>query len=203
MGVLSANDHLTEILFGKTRRAILSVVYGHVDETFYLRQLARVVGSGMGAVQRELKSLTEAGIVTRIEKGKQAYYQANSQCSVFTELKSLIMKTAGMGDALRVALSHLAERVQVAFIYGSIARGGENRGSDVDIFIVGEVTFAEVVETLSPVQQTLNREINPTVYPVAEFREKKNSGHHFITSVLEGNKVFLIGDEHDLAKLVA
>jgi len=203
MGMIAANDHLTEILFGKTRRAILSVVYGHVDETFYLRQLVRVVGSGMGAVQRELKSLTEAGIIRRIEKGKQTYYQANPQCAVFTELKSLIMKTAGMGDALKIALAHLADHIQTAFIYGSIARGFENKGSDVDIFIVGEVTFAEVVEALSPVQQTLNREINPTVYPVDEFRAKQKAGHHFIKSVLEGNKLFLIGDEHDLAKMAS
>jgi predicted nucleotidyltransferase len=157
----------------------------------------------MGAVQRELKALTDAGIIKRLEKGKQAYYQANPQCTVFPELKSLIMKTAGMGDTLRVALSPLAERVQVAFIYGSIARGDESRGSDVDIFIVGDVTFAEVVEALSPVQQTLNREINPTVYPVDEFRAKQKAGHHFIKSVLEGNKLFLIRDEHDLAKLAS
>lgn len=201
--MLSANDPLTEILFGKTRRSILSVVYGHADETFYLRQLARIAGSGMGAAQRELKALTEAGIVRRIEKGKQAYYQANPQCAVFAELKSLIMKTAGMGDALKIALASLAERIQTAFIYGSIARGGENKGSDVDIFIIGEVTFAEVVEALSPVQQTLNREVNPTVYPVDEFREKYKAGHHFIKSVLEGNKIFLIGDEHGLAKLAS
>jgi len=199
MDEIIVNDHLTETLLGKTRRAVLSLLYSHADETYYLRQLARLVGGGMGAVQRELKALTDAGIIKRIEKGKQAYYQANPQCAIFPELKSLIMKTAGMGDTLRVALSPLAERVQVAFIYGSIARGDESKGSDVDIFIVGEVTFAEVVEALSPVQQTLNREINPTVYPVDEFRVKQKAGHHFIKSVLEGNKLFLIGDEHDLA----
>lgn len=199
----SANDQLTEILFGKTRRALLSALYGHADEMFYLRQLARVSGSGMGAVQRELKALTEAGIVNRIEKGRQTYYQANPQCAVFAELKTLIMKTVGMGDVLRLALSHLAERIQSAFIYGSVARGVENKGSDVDVLIVGDVTFAEVVEALSPVQLTLNREINPTVYPVAEFRAKQKAGHHFIKSVLEGNKLFLIGDENDLAKMAS
>jgi predicted nucleotidyltransferase len=203
MDEIIVNDHLTETLLGKTRRAVLSLLYSHADETYYLRQLARLVGGGMGAVQRELKALTDAGIIKRIEKGKQAYYQANPQCAIFPELKSLIMKTAGMGDTLRVALSPLAERVRVAFIYGSIARGDESKGSDVDIFIVGDVTFAEVVASISPVQHTLNREINPTVYPVDEFRGKKNSGHHFIKSVLEGNKVFLIGDEHDLAKLAS
>ncbi|MHB8909895.1 MAG: nucleotidyltransferase domain-containing protein [Syntrophales bacterium] len=203
MGTITVNDHLTETLLGKTRRSILSVLYGHADKTFYLRQLVRVVGSGTGAVQRELKALVEAGIITRIEKGRQVYYQANAQCAVYAELKSLIMKTAGMGDALKVAMLPLAERVRTAFIYGSVARGSESSGSDVDLFVVGDVTLAEVVQALSPVQLTLNREINPTVYPVEEFRTKQAAGHHFIKSVLEGNKVFLIGDENDIAKLAS
>ena len=203
MNMITVNDHLTETLLGKTRRSILSVLYGHADETFYLRQLVRVAGSGTGAVQRELKVLAEAGIIRRIGKGRQVYYQANAQCAVYPELKSLIMKTAGMGDALKIAMLPLAERIRTAFIYGSVARGGESRESDVDLFVVGEVTSAEVVETLSPIQLTLNREINPTVYPVEEFRAKQAAGHHFIRSVLEGNKVFLIGDENDLAKLAS
>ncbi|MDO8720976.1 MAG: nucleotidyltransferase domain-containing protein [Syntrophales bacterium] len=203
MSIITVNDHLTETLLGKTRRSLLSVLYGHADETFYLRQLVRVAGSGTGAVQRELKALTEAGIIRRIVKGRQVYYQANALCAVYPELKSLITKTAGMGDALKMAMLPLAERILTAFIYGSVARSGERRGSDVDIFLVGDVTSAEVVETLSPVQLTLNREINPTVYPVEEFRAKYAAGHHFLKSVLEEKKVFLIGDENDLAKLAS
>jgi len=203
MGTITLNDQLTETLLGKTRRALLSILYGHADETFYLRQLVRVAGSGTGAVQRELKALAEAGIIKRIGKGRQVYYQANAQCSVYPELKSLIMKTAGMGDVLKMAMLPLAERIRTAFIYGSVARGSESRASDVDIFVVGDVTSAEVVETLSPIQQTLNREINPSVYPVEEFRAKQSAGHHFIKSVLEEDKVFLIGDEHDLEKLAS
>lgn len=201
MGKITLNDQLTETLLGKTRRSILSVLYGHVDETFYVRQLVRVAGGGTGAVQRELKTLAEAGLIRRTGKGRQVYYQANRQCAVFPELKSLIMKTAGMGDALKMAILPLAERIRTAFIYGSVARGHENRESDVDLFVIGDVTSAEVAEILSPVQLTLNREINPTIYPVEEFRAKQAAGHHFIKSVLEGNKVFLIGDENDLAKL--
>jgi DNA-binding transcriptional ArsR family regulator len=123
--MITVNDHLTETLLGKTRRSILAVLYGHADETFYLRQLVRVAGSGIGAVQRELKALAEAGIIRRIGKGRQVYYQANAQCTVYPELKSLIMKTAGMGDALKIAMLPLAERIRAAFIYGSVARAEE------------------------------------------------------------------------------
>ncbi len=201
MSSVSVNDNMSLILFGKTRRAILSQIYGHADETFYLRQLARMAEAGMGAVQRELKTLTGAGILTRTAKGKQVYYQANPQCPVFAELKGLILKTAGMGDILKTALAPLAERIRIAFIYGSLARSEESKRSDVDIMIIGDVSFADIVAALSPAQQNLNREINPSVYPVKEFEDKLSKGHHFLQSVFEGDKWFLIGGEHDLARL--
>lgn len=201
MGTMTSNDNLSITLFGKTRRAVLSLIYGHADETFYLRQLARITAGGMGAVQREVKALVKAGIIKRIEKGNQAYYQANPKCPIFAELKSMIMKTAGMGDILKISLAPLAERIRIAFIYGSIARGDEAGGSDVDIFIIGDVTFTEIVEMLNPVQQTLNREINPSVYPFKEFKTKLAAGHHFLRSILEDEKWFLIGDEHELTRL--
>jgi predicted nucleotidyltransferase len=133
-----------------------------------------------------------------IGKGTQVYYQANTQYAVFPELKSLIMKTVGMGDALKMALLPLAERIRTAFIYRSFTRGNEGRESDVDLYVVGDMTSAELVEIIGPVQLTLNREINPTVYTVDKFRTKWATCHHFIESVLEGSKVFLIGDEMNL-----
>ena len=201
--IMVSKDCLSETLFGKTRRSVLAVLYGHVDESFYLRQLVRVAGGGMGSVQREVKALVAAGIIVHMGKGRQTYYQANPMCPIYDELKSIIMKTAGMSDLVKVALTPLAERIKIAFVYGSLVHGGENSRSDVDIMIVGDVTFAEVVESLSPVQQKINREINPTVYPVDEFQKKLAAGHHFIKAVYEGEKLFLIGDKHEFARMAA
>lgn len=195
-------DQLGTTLFGKTRRAILALLFSHVDESLYLRQLTRSAGVGMGAVQRELKALVDAGILNRNVRGHQVYYQANSQSPVFKELKSLVMKTAGVGDVLRTALSPLADRIGAAFIYGSIARGEERKSSDIDVLIVGNVTFAEVTAALSSAQETIGREINPTVYPLTEFLSKVRTGHHFLTTVLGGEKLFLIGDKDELERMV-
>jgi len=188
-------------LFGKTRRAVLSLLYGHADEAFYIRYIVRVTGAGHGAVQRELKQLASAGVIQRTARGRQVYYQANRECPVFTELKSLVVKTAGIGDILRKALAPLVDRINVAFIYGSIAQGKESKGSDVDIMVVGDVTFADIVGRLGPAQEMLGREINPMVYPLAEFRSKVAAGHHFLKEVLTMDKVYLIGDEHELERL--
>jgi len=195
-------DQLGTTLFGKTRRAILSLLFSHVNESLYLRQLTRSAGVGMGAVQRELKALVNAGIISRNVRGHQVYYQANSQSPVFKELKSLVMKTAGVGDVLRTALSPLADRIDVAFIYGSIARGEERKSSDIDVLIVGNVSFAEVTAALSSAQETIGREINPNAYPLTEFLSKVRTGNHFLTTVLGGEKLFLIGDKDELERMV-
>lgn len=197
----SLNNKLSEILFGKTRQAVLSLLYGHADESFYLRQILRVVGGGMGALQRQINALVDAGLVTRIHKGKQIYYQANVQSPVYGELKSIIIKTAGIGDILKIALAPLAQQIDCAFIYGSVARGTEKADSDVDVVVVGDITFSDVVAVLSPVQETIGREINPTVYPPDEFRAKLFKKNHFIKTILAGEKIYLIGDENELKRL--
>jgi predicted nucleotidyltransferase len=195
-------DYLSKTLFSKTRRAVLSLLYSHVDDAYYMRQIVRSAGVGLGAVQRELKQLSDAGIIHRMVRGHQVYYQANPQCPVFAELKNLVVKTVGVGAALQAALTPLGDRIDVAFIYGSIARSEEHRDSDVDVLVVGKVTFAEIVSSLSETQKTIGREINPTVYPPAEFRSKLAAGHHFLSSVLRGPMFFLIGDKRELARLV-
>ena len=134
-------------------------------------------------------------------RGHQVYYQANPLCPVFEELKKLVVKTVGVGAALQAALTPLADRINVAFIYGSIARSEERRQSDVDVLVVGKVTFAEVVSSVSEAQKAIGREINPTVYPPAEFRSKVAAGHHFLSTVLRGPMLFLVGDKRGLARL--
>lgn len=190
------------MLFGKARRAVLSLLYGHPDESFYLRQIVRATGAGLGPVQRELKQLAGVGIIRRSVQGRQVYFQANPDSPVFKELRGLITKTAGVAGALQSALAPLRARIAIAIVYGSVARGEEVRRSDVDLLIIGEVAFSEAVKALHGAQETLGREVNPTVYPVAEFRSRVAGKHHFIQDILSGEKIFVIGNEHELKRLV-
>ena len=188
-------------LFGKARQALLSLVFSRADETHLQEDLIRQAALGRGAVQRELEFLARAGIVRRTLRGRQVYFQANPDCPIYPELRGLIVKTAGVADVLRAALAPLAERIRAAFIYGSIARGTERRASDVDIMVIGDVSFAETAEALGRAQEAIGREINPSVYPPEEFRIKLAAKHHFLRSLLKGEKIFLIGDERELARL--
>jgi len=188
-------------LFGKTRRAILALLFSHPDESFYMRQILRLAGIAPGAGQRELKWLSGVGIIQRTVSGNQVYYQANSECPIFQELKSMVIKTVGIGDVLRSILAPLAERIQIALLFGSFAEGRANKDSDIDLIVVGSVTFAEVAEKLTPAQKFLRREINPTVFSPSEFQNKLKKGHHFLLSVLKSNFYYLLGDEIELRRL--
>jgi uncharacterized protein len=192
---------LSSILFGKARQAVLSLIYGHADESYYLRQIVRETGLGLGPIQRELKQLTDVGLVKRTVQGRQVYFKANQDSPVFKELRSIITKTAGVSDTLRAALRSLKKRIKIAFIYGSVARGEETHLSDIDLLIVGDVTFSEVVKALRSIHDTLGREINPTVYSENEFCTKINEEHYFINNVMSGKQVFVIGDKNELNRL--
>ena len=201
MSTLNSNEFLSATLFSKTRLAVLSKLFSHADEAYYLRQIARCVGVGIGSLQRELNKLANAGIILRMVRGKQVYYQANPQCPVFPELKSLIVKTTGVTEVIKTALTSLTNHIRVAFIYGSVARMQDKKKSDVDLMIVGDVKFTEVVSALDKAQQQIGREINPTVYPPSEFQLKLSKGNHFIKTLMRETKLFLIGDQRELTRL--
>ena len=194
-------DKLSVTLFGKTRRAILGLLYGRADQALYLRQVARLTGVGLGAVQRELEKLSSAGIIRRTQRGNQVYFQADTECPVFKELKSLITKTVGVGQVLKRALAPLSNQIDVAFVHGSVARGEETKSSDVDLLVIGEASFADVVSALDKAQDRLGREINPAVYPTREFKRKLGGASNFLRTVMEKPKLFLMGDEHELGRL--
>jgi predicted nucleotidyltransferase len=201
MGSTAAISHTLPPLFGKTRQALLSLLFTHADEAHLQESLIQLAALGRGTVQRELEFLARAGVVRRTVHGRQVYFQANPDCPIYPELRGLIVKTTGVADVLRVALAPLAERIRVAFIYGSVARGTERRASDVDVMVIGEVSFAETAEALGLAQEAIGREINPSVYPSDEFHAKLAAKHHFLGGVLKREKIFLIGNERELTRL--
>lgn len=197
------NTDPVALLFGSTRRRVLAWLLGHPDEAYYLRQIARHTGTAVGAAQRELEQLTAAGLARRTVQGRQVYFQANREAAIFSELQSLFAKTAGLADVLRDALTALGGRVRVALIFGSAARGELRASSDIDVLVVGEAGFGEVVQALTAAQERLGRDINPTVYPPNEFQTKLRGRHHFLTAVLREPRIFIIGGEDELGGLGA
>jgi predicted nucleotidyltransferase len=188
-------------LFGSTRRRVLGWLLGHPDEAFYLRELVRHVGGAVGAVQRELELLTASGLVRREVRGKQVYFQANQKAAIFPELQGLFAKTVGLVDILREALVPLADRIRVTIVFGTAARGELHASSDIDLLVVGEVSFGDVITAIQPAEKRLGRDVNPTVYSVDEFQAKVQAKHHFVTTVLAEPKMFVLGEDDQLSRI--
>jgi len=193
---------LETILGSKLRSKVLGWLFTHPDERYFVRQLTSLLKEDSTNVSRELIRLEKTGVLVSTKEGKQKYYQANRKSPVYNELHGLIVKTMGVADVLRSALVPSAGRIKVAFIFGSIAIGNEDKASDIDVMVVGDISFGDVVFLLSPAEEKLKREINTVVYPLAEFTKKVKTDHHFVKTVIEGKKIFLVGDESELARLV-
>ena len=187
-------------LFGKGRRNVLGVLFTRPGP-MYLREVIAAVSGGQGQVQRELDNLLRAGLIRREKRANQVYYSPNTDAPIYEELKSIALKTFGVADVLKDLLKPLTTRVTAAFIYGSVARGEETARSDVDVMIVGDVKFSDAVLALQPAEQRLRRNVNPSVYSMAEFRIALREKNAFLQRVVEEPKVFLIGSDRDLGKL--
>jgi len=194
-------DTLGDLLFGQTRGRILALLYGMPDQAFFTRQIARQIGTSVGTVQRELETLSQIGLIERSATGMQVFYQADRTHPAYAELHSLIAKTAGIFHFLRSALAPLAKKIAFAFVYGSMARGDENAGSDVDLMVIGDVSLDEMLMQLATAERDLGRSINPTVFSLKEFKSKLKAGNHFLKSVMRADKVLLVGNEDELGKM--
>lgn len=203
MGTNLGSDTVARVLFGSVRREVLALLLGRPEERFYLREIVRTVGSGSGAVQRELAQLTDAELVVREVSGRQVYFSANREAPIYEELRAIIEKTAGVADVLRAKLSELVRsgRVDVAFVYGSVARGAQRSRSDIDLLVIGAAQLPELVPPLRDAEGTLGREINVSAFPVAEWRARLDDPSAFMRRVIDGPKMFVIGGVHELERL--
>ncbi|QDQ26885.1 nucleotidyltransferase domain-containing protein [Chitinimonas arctica] len=193
---------LADLLLGTQRRKVLSLLLLHPELSLHVRELARQTAIQPGTLNRELGKLAAAGVLLRQRVGNQVHYQANPACPVFEELAGLLRKTSGLATVLADALAPIAEHIQSALVFGSVARGKETTSSDIDVLVLGDVGFADVVEHLHPIQETLRREINPVVYRIADFREKLVTGNTWAREVAVQPKLFLMGTADDFAKLI-
>jgi predicted nucleotidyltransferase len=191
---------ISSVLFPGYRRRVLGLLLLHPDEALHGREIARRTGLPSGTITRELTRLAQVGLLKREKRGNQLLYSAERKCPVFEELASILRKTSGVADVLAGALDHAGDRIRIAFIYGSMGRGQERAGSDVDLIVIGDIGFAEVVELLHAAQGTLGREINPKVYSLKEWSAKLAAPDVFLRDVLAKPKIFVIGTEDELAK---
>ncbi len=194
------HQYLSSLLFPEYRRRVLSLLLLRPSSALHGREIARQTGLAAGTVSRELTRLAEVGLLKREKRGNQQVYCANTAGPIFSELASILRKTSGVTDILIQALTPAASKLRLAFVFGSVARGRETAGSDLDLMLIGDISLRDAVETLFPVQTTLGREVNPKVYSTTEFSAKALV-EPFLADVLAKPKIFLIGSAHELEEL--
>jgi len=189
---IMSTTRLVEALFPRTRRSVLQ----HLTESHdgvHLRELERRTGVNSRHLLRELHSLRGVGLLTAKKVGNQIIYQLNPDCPIYDEVRSIIRKTVGLGEPLRQVLEPLVDKIELAYVYGSLAQGQERPDSDVDLMIVGDVSLRELAPLLTEAQRALRREISPTLYRHEEYAEALEDDDSFVRQVHEGPRIALIG----------
>ena len=195
------HQSIASVLLPEYRRRVLGLLLLRPEEALHGREIARRIGLPAGTITRELTKLAGAGLLKREKRGNQQVYSANTACPVFTELASILRKTSGLADVLAEALTPVASKLSLAFVFGSVAQGRASAGSDIDLLLVGNVGFAKAVKLLYAAQESLGREVNPKLFSVEEFVAQAATDP-FLRDVLAKPKIFLIGSDDELEELV-
>jgi len=193
MGVLS------DILSSRVRAEIFRLLFGLDEKELHLREMERQASLSLGTIRQDLQKLVKLDLVTARRDGNRLYYRANADHPLYPEIRKLVLKTAGLVEVFRSVLDR--EGVKVAFVFGSLASNKEKAASDVDLMVIGAVSLRVLSSWLSGVSGQIDREINPYTMTVEEFQRRQQKGDHFLSNVIESPKLFIIGNENDLAAM--
>lgn len=197
-----AKTGLGNALFSKVRLRVLGLLFGQPDRSFQSSELIKLAHSGTGAIQRELERLTNAGIISVIISTNRKLYQVNRASPIYDELRGIIIKTVGLLEPIRHALEQYRSKIEIAFVFGSIARGADTVNSDIDLMILGEgLAYSEVYATLQRAEKDLLRPVNPTIMTVADWRQKIERKNSFLRNIFKQPKLFVFGSENELERI--
>lgn len=201
MGTHMLPASIGDALFTKTQQRVLGLLYGKPDKSFYTNEIVRRAAMGRGTVKRELDRLVSAGLLVVTREGNQLHYQANPENPVYQELLGIVRKTFGVADVIRGALDPYIDQIELAFVYGSIAKAKDTQSSDIDLLLVGEnLAYGDIMELLVPVEESLHRTINPSIYSPTDMRKNLKEGSSFLVRVMEQPKLMIKGVIDDFRK---
>jgi predicted nucleotidyltransferase len=189
----STEAMLEYFITSKTKRSLLKLFLTNPERRFYTREIAKITGEPLNAVRRELGYLEKAGLLKSHKEGNLKYFEVVKEFPFYPELKKIIYSTVALGDYLRDRLKD-SESIELAFVYGSVARNEETEKSDIDLFVVGEIEEAEFHELVSDIEKGIGREVNYTLMTRREFKERKNRGEPFLRRVIREKKLVLKGN---------
>ncbi len=190
---------LSILLSSRTRAEIFRLLFSGSEEELHIREIQRRSGLNDSTIRQELRKLADLGLVSGRKDSNRIYYSANKNNPLYQDIQNLVIKTSGLADVFKRALQD--ERIELSFMFGSIPKGGMNAGSDVDLMVIGDIGLRKLSSLLSGIPEKTGREVNPYILSRAEFHRRLQNKEHFLTSVLQSPKIFIIGNEHDLSAM--
>ena len=189
-------NRLAELLSSRARAEIFRLLFSGTGEELHVREIERRSGLNDSTLRQELRKLVRLDLVQSRRDSNRVYYRAKTESPLYPEIRNLVLKTSGLSDVLKSVLTD--KRIRVAFVFGSIARGEEKAGSDVDLMVIGQLGLRDLSRLLSGIEEKIGREVNPHVLREEEFRKRIRAKEHFVSSVMETPKIFIIGSEREL-----
>jgi len=187
------------LLSSRARAEIFRLLFSGPKEELHVREIQRRSGLNDSTIRQELKKLTDLDLIQGRRDSNRIYYSANKENPLYQDIQNLVIKTSGLVDVLKTSLQD--ERIKIAFVFGSIAKGEVKAGSDVDVMVIGEIGLRGLSSLLSGVSERIGREVNPYLLSIAEYRKRLKNKEHFLSGVLKSPKIFVIGNEHDLSTM--
>ena len=191
-----------DALFTKTQQRVLSLLYGKPDKSFYTNEIVRWADMGRGTIHRELDRLVSAGLLVVSHEGNQHHYQADSTNPIYNELVGIVRKTFGIADVIKAVLVLVDDKIDLAFIFGSIAKGDDTASSDIDLLVITDsLGYAELMTVFSDAEQSLGRPINPSIYTMEQVKSKLHDKNAFLIRIMEQPKLWVKGCEDDIREI--
>ena len=195
-GISEHMNTLAKIVCSRVRAEIFRVLFGLRKEPVHLREIQRQTGFSIGAVRQDMEKLVKLDLVTRRKDGNRVYYAANENHPLTIDIRQMVLKTVGLADMLREALSD--KGIQAAFVFGSLATGADRAASDVDLMVIGDIGLRKVSDLLAGIDDRVGREVNPFILTPDEFAKRMREKEHFVSSVMGAEKIFIVGSSDDL-----
>jgi predicted nucleotidyltransferase/DNA-binding HxlR family transcriptional regulator len=189
-------NRLAELLSSRARAEIFRLLFSGAVEELHVREIERRSGLNDSTLRQELRKLVRLELVQSRRDSNRVYYRAKTESPLYPEIRNLVLKTSGLADVLKSAL--MDKRIRVAFVFGSIARGDEKAGSDVDLMVIGQLGLRDLSRLLSGIEEKIGREVNPHVLREEEFRKRIRAKEHFVSSIMDIPKIFIIGSQREL-----
>jgi uncharacterized protein len=189
-------NRLAELLSSRARAEIFRLLFSGTGEELHVREMERRLGLNDSTLRQELRKLVRLDLVQSRRDSNRVYYRAKTENPLCPEIRNLVLKTSGLADVLKSVLAD--KRILVAFVFGSVARGEEKAGSDVDLMVIGQLGLRDLSRLLSGIEEKIGREVNPHVFHEAEFRKRVRAKEHFVSRVMESSKIFIMGSQHEL-----